>query len=327
MKTMKHLLLLLSLLLPFAVQAQFFFTTNNGAITITSYTGPGGDVVIPDATNGYPVKNIGASAFYNKTGLTNVTIPNSITNIGRLAFNGCINLTNLTIPTSVISIGDTAFAACGMANLSIPNNVTNLGVDSFTLCQNLKNATICDGATGGNGLTYVQDYAFYLCTNLTNAIIGNGVGKLGGQVFCNCYQLTSVIVSSNVVDLGVQTFRSCSNLTGVFFEGNPPAVDPNAFLNASKVIVYYLPGTTGWGTNFAGRPTALWRPQAHAENPFGINIAWANGRTVAVDACTDLTNPIWLPVATNAIVNRAAYFSDPQWTNNLSCFYRLRSVP
>ena len=33
-------------------QAQFSFTTNNGAITITSYTGAGGNVVIPAAING-----------------------------------------------------------------------------------------------------------------------------------------------------------------------------------------------------------------------------------------------------------------------------------
>ncbi len=39
--------LLLLLALPEAVQAQFTFTTNNGAITITGYTGPGGDVTIP----------------------------------------------------------------------------------------------------------------------------------------------------------------------------------------------------------------------------------------------------------------------------------------
>src|SRR5262245_32434219 len=42
------LLLLLLLTLPAAVQAQFNYTTNDGTITITGYTGPGGAVVIPD---------------------------------------------------------------------------------------------------------------------------------------------------------------------------------------------------------------------------------------------------------------------------------------
>ena len=51
--------LLLLLMLPAAVQAQdFTYTTNNGAITITGYTGPGGAVTIPDMINGLPVTSI-----------------------------------------------------------------------------------------------------------------------------------------------------------------------------------------------------------------------------------------------------------------------------
>jgi hypothetical protein len=42
------------LALPVAGQAQYAFTTNNGAITITGYSGLGGTVTIPSATNGYP---------------------------------------------------------------------------------------------------------------------------------------------------------------------------------------------------------------------------------------------------------------------------------
>ena len=48
------------------VNAQFTFTTNNGAIMITGYTGSGGAVFIPSTTNGYPVTSIGDAAFSNK---------------------------------------------------------------------------------------------------------------------------------------------------------------------------------------------------------------------------------------------------------------------
>ena len=51
------------LALPMLAQAQFTYTTNNGALTITGYTGSGGAVVIPAATNGYPVTSIGVDAF------------------------------------------------------------------------------------------------------------------------------------------------------------------------------------------------------------------------------------------------------------------------
>ena len=81
-------LLILSALLalPALVQAQFAFTTDNGAITITGYdTAAGLDVVIPAMTNGYPVTSIGVNAF-QYSGITNVTIPNSVTGIGDYAF-------------------------------------------------------------------------------------------------------------------------------------------------------------------------------------------------------------------------------------------------
>src|SRR5258708_23772698 len=44
-------------------EAQFNYTTNNGAITITLYTGSGGIVTVPDTINGFPVTTIGDSAF------------------------------------------------------------------------------------------------------------------------------------------------------------------------------------------------------------------------------------------------------------------------
>src|SRR5664279_3848997 len=86
-------------MLPAVAQAQFTFTTNNGAITITGYTGPGWTVVIPSTTNGLPVTSIGNSAFYNKS-LTNVTIPSSVTSIGDEAFAACYALTAITVDTN-----------------------------------------------------------------------------------------------------------------------------------------------------------------------------------------------------------------------------------
>src|SRR5271154_3396451 len=85
------------LALPALVQAQFTFTTNNGAITITGYnTAAGLNVVIPASTNGYPVTSIGVNAF-QYSAMTNVTIPNSVTNIGSEAFMVCIRLTSITV--------------------------------------------------------------------------------------------------------------------------------------------------------------------------------------------------------------------------------------
>jgi len=61
---------LLLLALPAGAQAQFTYTTNNGTITITKYTGSGAAVTIPSTYNGLPVASIGDYAFYGCTSLT-----------------------------------------------------------------------------------------------------------------------------------------------------------------------------------------------------------------------------------------------------------------
>ena len=75
-----------------------------------------GSIEIPSSIilneNVYSVISIGESAFYDCSGLTSITIPNSITSIGDGAFKNCIRLTSITIPNSVSSIGDRAFSGC-----------------------------------------------------------------------------------------------------------------------------------------------------------------------------------------------------------------------
>jgi hypothetical protein len=59
-------------------------------------------------------------------------------------------------------------------------------------------------------------------------------------------------------------------------------------------------------------------------NQFAFNISWASDMAVAVDACTDLANPVWSPVGTNTLTGGSSYFSDPQWMSHPARFYRLR---
>ena len=55
---------------------------------------------------------IAGRAFNYCTGLTSVTIPDSVTSIGYGAFSCCDGLTSVTIPDSVTSIGNSAFFDC-----------------------------------------------------------------------------------------------------------------------------------------------------------------------------------------------------------------------
>ncbi len=64
----------------------------SGYVTITGYTGAN-EVVIPDTIDGRSVRYIGESAFENKTAITSITIPDSVTTIYGSAFEGCTALT------------------------------------------------------------------------------------------------------------------------------------------------------------------------------------------------------------------------------------------
>ena len=85
-------------------------------------------------------------AFYGCTGLTSVTIGDSVEEIGEWAFLGCTGLTSVTI--NVTSIGYAAFDGCSnLASVTIGNNVTTIGVSAFNDCSSLTSVTFKDTST------------------------------------------------------------------------------------------------------------------------------------------------------------------------------------
>ena len=77
------------------------------------------EIVIASEVDGLPVTSIGEEAFYRCTGLTFVTIPNSVTEIGYSAFRGCTGITSVTIPESVTCINEEAFYGCKLRNVYV----------------------------------------------------------------------------------------------------------------------------------------------------------------------------------------------------------------
>jgi len=260
--------------------------------------------------NGY-VTTIGRNAFYDCYTLTSVTIGTNVTSIGDDAFMYCSSLASVNNLNSVTSIGSFAFYDCfNLRSINIPSSVTNIGGLAFSACQSLTSVTI------GNGVTRIGDYAFWDCTKLVTVIIPNSVRRIGS--------------AGHVGSTSYEVFGACINLTSVYFQGNAPGLDSGVFdYNDSKTIVYYMPGTTGWGTTFGNRPAVLWNPQAQSAgvrtNGFGFNITGSSNLVIVVEACTNLADSLWSPVGTNTLIGGSSYFSDPQWTNYPGRFYRLRS--
>ena len=154
-----------------------------------------GDIVIPetvvyeDVT--YNVSSIGDDAFHFCSGLTSVTIPNSMTSIGAGAFGGCIGLTSVTIPSSVTSIGGSAFSGCkGLTSVTIPNSVTSIGGRAFAVCSGLTSITI------PNSVKSIGEGAFEGCSGLTSVTIPSSVMSIGNSAFFGCNSLTTIVVEN-----------------------------------------------------------------------------------------------------------------------------------
>ena len=106
-------------------------------------------------------ENIPTSAFKGCTGLTSVTIGNSVTSIGWGAFQGCKGLTSITIPNSVTIIDWDAFNGCtGITSVTIPDSVTSIGVRAFKGCTGLTSITI------PASVTKIRSDAFKNCNSL-----------------------------------------------------------------------------------------------------------------------------------------------------------------
>ena len=166
--------------------------------------------------------------FSGCTGLTSVTIGNSVTSIGTNAFVGCTGLTSVTIGNSVTSIGDGAFFCCdGLTSVTIGNSVTSIGNSAFYGCTGIKELTISDSE---NSLS-VGSNAFYKCpletvymgcnvsgtplsgkTTLTALTIGNKVSTVNSNAFSGCTGLSTAQIGDNVTSVGSQAFPTTTSL-------------------------------------------------------------------------------------------------------------------
>ena len=109
------------------------------------------------------------------------------TTIGLAAFAACSGLSSITIPDSVTTIGQEAFADCnGLTSIGIPDSVTSIGEGVFANCSGLASVTI------GNGVTSISNGAFANCGGLEGVTIPNNVRSIGNQAFVGCGKLTTI---------------------------------------------------------------------------------------------------------------------------------------
>ena len=221
-----------------------------------------GEVIIPEFVNyngkDYKVTSIGRFAFYYNTGLTSVTMPNTITIIGEHAFRSCDKLNPINIPLGVVSIGNYAFEDCeSLTSIIIPSSVTTIGGGAFSSCGKLSSFTIPSSVTriGGNpfiytawyeslpdGVIYKDDVLLgWKNKRLTGDFeIQAGTRVIADNSLAGCAGLTSVTIPSNVI-VGARVFNGCVGLTTVTLPDDLTRIEESLFESCSSLTSIDIP--------------------------------------------------------------------------------------
>lgn len=246
---------------------------------------------------GNGVTNIGPYAFGLCSSLTSFVIPDSVTTIGDGIFGGSDSLTNVLLGTNVTAVAADAFSgALGLLTINVSSNnpaFRSMGGVLFNKDQTILIAYPA-GATGSytipagvttigtsafsgdllssvfisNGVTTIDDAAFYYCTNLMTATVPGTVTNFGSGIFEECTALGSITISNGVSSIGDGMFAICESLTNVTIPNSVTNIGVNAFYECSSLTGIVIPGAvTIIGDNAFAGCTAL----AEVTLPFGLN--------------------------------------------------------
>ena len=239
----------------------YTYKVTDGKATITGCdTVIGGDITIPSTLGGYPVTAINGEAFYYCSGLTSVTIPDSVTYIGLAAFYGCSSLESIAIPfvgsskktssdtyqypfgyifgmsaypgsekisqsyysySTIITTGTSYYIPGSLKSVTVTGG--NILYGAFDDCSTLTSIAIT------NAVTAIGKYAFSCCYNLMSVTLPDGVTNIGNAAFENCSSLTSINIPDGVTTIGSAAFWDCDSLTSIIIPDSVTYIGPSAF--------------------------------------------------------------------------------------------------
>ena len=261
---------------PTVIEGDFVFYPDNTEATsyrVIEYIGAGGEVNVPATItvsgNSKPVTKIYTEVFCERSDVTGVTLPEGLQYIGNKAFYGT-GITSLSLPNSITGLGDEAFASCpALTSISIGSGSMTVSSTTFCKLPSLASITV---ATGNASLKAINDVLFsedgfklYICAP-KGATTGDYTVPAGVTsvytAFAYCTQLTGITFPTSLSTTYERLFIGCDNLryldfsqcddweqgwvfSGVTVHRNPIGLEDKTFAGLSEQTIIYLPADKG----------------------------------------------------------------------------------
>ena len=166
----------------------------NDAYALQSYpAGREGAYTIPATVHGKEIDQIWTSGFEGAAGLTGISIPSSIGRLGTAAFEGT-GLTHVTIPDTVEQVDPAVFQNCTkLVSVKLPTGLAEIDQYMFANCISLQYVDMPDS------ITKINIYAFHNCTSLTSLALPKNLSSLSVGCFDKCINLQHVVVPPSVI--------------------------------------------------------------------------------------------------------------------------------
>lgn len=207
-----------------------------------------GEYTIPSKVNGKEIDQIWTSGFEGAASLTDITIPASIGRLGTAAFEST-GLTHVTIPDTVQQVDPAVFQNCtSLVSVKLPNGITEIDQYLFANCISLQHVDM------PGTITKINIYAFHNCTSLTSLALPKRLTSLSVGCFEKCINLQHVVVPPSVSsfpkdDVGVYNPFKYSPVTvyvekkstaDKFFSNNLGELQASATANGGSLKVVTL---------------------------------------------------------------------------------------